>query len=67
MGPRSNAAVLEANSDEYTTTTLERRPDGWTGEIVRREADSHSVSRTVVNVGSITHLVAQTKRKQPAG
>ena len=63
MSPRTTSAALTKDqSDEYTTRTVERRTDGWTVEIIRRP-EGWPMTRALVNVGSISHLLASIEAK----
>jgi hypothetical protein len=55
------SASKKSEGSEYSTTTVESHADGWTAKISRTGVSPSGNSETVsglVNVGSISHLIA---------
>jgi hypothetical protein len=65
--PRT-AAAPAGESDEYSTVTVESHADMWTAKISRTDRSTPgapgAVSSTLVNVGSISHLLDVTKAER---
>jgi hypothetical protein len=65
--PKSTAAAIPVETDEYSTTAVETREDMWTARISRTERSAAGEPETVsalVDVGSISHLFAVTRAKE---
>lgn len=53
-------AVMPIDEGEYSTVTVDRRPDMWTAKISRTEISAAGIpatTSTIVNVGSISNLI----------